>query len=141
MGDINMLAVFLGAVAFFAVGVLWYGVLFGKAWRRAAGIEDARGNMLKPRDTVARVALTFALCFAFELLIALMLGHQFARSSPSARGIMMISTGFGATIMAPAVGINYLFQGKSGKLFAIDAGHLVVGMAAMGAVFVAFMEQ
>jgi Protein of unknown function (DUF1761) len=141
MGDMNMMAVFLGAVAFFAVGALWYGVLFGKPWRREAGIEDAHGTMLKPRDTAARVALVFGLCFAFELLIALMLGHQFARTSPSARGIMMISTGFGATIMAPAVGINYLFQGKSGKLFAIDAGHLVVGMAAMGAVFVAFMPD
>ena len=141
MGDMNFAAVFLGAVAFFAVGALWYGAIFGKAWRRAAGIEDAAGNMMKPRDTTARVVTIFALCFAFELLIALMLGHQFARSSPSARGIMMISTGFGATIMTPAVGINYLFQGKSGKLFAIDAGHLIVGMAAMGAVFVAFMPD
>ncbi len=141
MGDIDMLAVFLGALAFFAVGMLWYGALFGKAWRRETGIEDADGVMTKQPDSTGRVVLIFGLCFALELLIALMLGHQFARTSPSARGIMMISTGFGATIMAPAVGINYLFQGKSGKLFAIDAGHLVVGMAAMGAVFVAFMPE
>lgn len=133
MGDINMLAVFLGAVAFFFVGALWYGVLFKAPWERASGLSPeqlARGNM----------ALIFGLCFAFELLIALMLGHQFARTSPTARGIMMISTGFGATIMAPAVGINYLFLRKPGRLFAIDAGHLIVGMAAMGAVFVAFMD-
>lgn len=133
MGDINMLAVFLGAVAFFVVGMLWYGVLFKAPWERASGLSReqlAGGNM----------ALIFGLCFAFELLIALMLGHQFARTSPTARGIMMISTGFAATIMAPAVGINYLFQRKSGRLFAIDAGHLIVGMAAMGAVFVAFMD-
>ena len=97
MGEINMLAVFLGAAAFFAVGALWYGVLFGKPWRRAAGIEDALGNMLKPRDTAARVALVFGLCFAFELLIALMLGHQFARTSPSAPGSSLIAT----TIRSP----------------------------------------
>ena len=28
MGEINWLAVLLGALAFFAVGALWYGVLF-----------------------------------------------------------------------------------------------------------------
>jgi hypothetical protein len=39
--------------------------------------------------------------------------------------------------MAPAIGINYLYQNKSLKLFLIDAGYFVVGMAAMGGVFVA----
>ena len=134
MGVIKMLAGFLGAAAFFAVGALWYGVLFKKPWERASGLSPEQisgGNM----------ALIFGLCFAFELLIALMLGHQFARTSPSARGIVMISTGFGATIMAPAVGIHYLFLRKPGRLFAIDAGHMIVGMAAMGAVFVAFMPD
>ncbi len=30
MGEFNWLAVVLGALAFFVVGALWYGVLFGK---------------------------------------------------------------------------------------------------------------
>jgi len=29
----NWLAVGLGTIAFFAVGALWYGVLFGRRWR------------------------------------------------------------------------------------------------------------
>jgi hypothetical protein len=49
---------------------------------------------------------------------------------------MMISTGFGLTIMSPAIGIVYLYMRKPLKLFLIDAGHFVVGMAAVGAVFV-----
>ena len=53
----------------------------------------------------------------------------------SDRAIMMISIGFGAFVMTPAIGINYLYQRKSGTLFAIDAGHFVLGMAAMGGVF------
>ena len=40
MGDINWLGVGLGAVAFFAVGALWYTVLFGKAWQRELGFSD-----------------------------------------------------------------------------------------------------
>ena len=129
MGEVNLLAVFLGAAAFFAVGWIWYGMLFGKVWRREAGITP---EMMAG----ANMPLIFGLSFLFELLIAVMLGHNFARLSPPPHVMMMIATGFGATIMAPAIGINYLYQRKSGTLFAIDAGHCIVGMAAMGAVFV-----
>ncbi|NYH96356.1 DUF1761 domain-containing protein [Novosphingobium marinum] len=131
MGDIDLLAVFLGAVAFFVIGAIWYGPLFGKAWQREVGLSDAQikeGN----------VAVVFGLAFLFELLIAVMLGHNIARTSPAPHVIMMMAVGFGLVIMTPAIGIHYLFQRRSGKLFAIDAGYFVVGMAAMGGVFVAF---
>ncbi len=129
MGAINLWAVFLGAAAFFLVGAIWYGPLFGKVWQREAGLTD---DEMKN----ANMALIFCLCFAFELLISLMLGHLVARTNPPHFVIMMMAIGFGATIMSPAIGINYLFQRRSGTLFAIDAGHFVVGMAAMGAVYV-----
>ncbi|WP_435418458.1 DUF1761 domain-containing protein [Parerythrobacter aurantius] len=128
MGDMNLLTIVLAALAFFVVGAIWYGVLFGKAWQRAAGLSDEQvkgGNM----------ALILGLTLAFELLIALVLAHQFAMTGASDRAIMMISIGFGAFVMTPAIGINYLYQRKSGTLFAIDAGHFVLGMAAMGGVF------
>ncbi|WP_284124506.1 DUF1761 domain-containing protein [Parerythrobacter aestuarii] len=128
MGDMSLLTILLAGVAFFVVGAIWYGVLFGKAWQAAAGLSDddvQSGNM----------PLIFGLTLAFELLIALVLAHQFAMTGASDRAIMMISVGFGAFVMTPAIGINYLYQRKSGKLFAIDAGHFIVGMAAMGGVF------
>lgn len=128
MGDLDLLTIALAALAFFVVGAIWYGMLFGKAWQKAAGLSDAEmqgGNM----------ALIFGLTLAFELLIALVLAHQFAMTGASDRAIMMIAIGFGAFIMTPAIGINYLYQRKSGTLFAIDAGHFVVGMAALGGVF------
>ena len=67
-----------------------------------------------------------------------MLGHLFARIQPVDHAKMMMATGFGLAIMAPAIGINYLYQRRSLKLFLIDAGYFVVGMAAVGGVFVAF---
>lgn len=128
MGELNLLTIVLAALAFFVIGAIWYGVLFGKAWQRAAGLSDEQvksGNM----------ALIFGLTLAFELLIALVLAHQFAMTGASDRAIMMIAIGFGAFVMTPAIGINYLYQRKSGTLFAIDAGHFIVGMGAMGGVF------
>ena len=135
MGNVNLLAVFLGALAFFAVGALWYGPLFGKAWKDLTGFDGTR--MPHPVSNNP-VPVIMGLAFLFELLIALMLGHTIARTGPPPHVIMMMATGFGGAIMAPALGINYLFQQRPGKLFAIDAGYFIVGMAAMGGVFVAF---
>lgn len=129
MGDINYLAVFLGALAFFVTGAIWYSALFGKAWQREVGLSDEQMQS-------ANMPLIFGLCFLLELVIAWMLGHALARSSPPDHVVMMMAVGFGIAIMTPAIGINYLFQRRSFKLFAIDAGHFIVGMAAMGAVFI-----
>ncbi len=134
MGEINILAVFLGAVAFFALGALWYGPLFGAAWKRETGWTTGDGMLeLKSRNSTS---LIMGLAFLFELLIALMLGHSVARSSGAPHVIMMMAVGFAAAIMVPAVGIHYLFQQRTGRLFAIDAGYFIVGMALMGGVFV-----
>jgi hypothetical protein len=130
MGPVNLLAVVLGAVAFFAVGMVWYTVLFGKAWQKASGMTEGK-------QQGSNMAMIFGLSFLFELLIATMLGHQFAMTDPSDKAKMMIAIGTGAFIMVPAIGINYLYLRKTAAHFFIDAGHFIVGMAAMGTVFVA----
>ena len=127
----NLLAIFCAALAFFVVGALWYGVLFSKIWQKAAGLSE---EQLKS----ANMPLIFGLTFLFEMLIALVLAHQFAMTGASDRAIMMIAIGFGAAVMTPAIGINYLYLRKPLELFLLDAGHFIVGMAAMGGVFTLF---
>ncbi|KEO90241.1 hypothetical protein EH31_09125 [Erythrobacter longus] len=132
MSDFALWPVLAGAAAFFVVGAIWYGVLFGKAWQKAAGLSDEdvqTGNML----------VIFGLTFLFEMLIAMVLWHLIARTGAAPHVVMMMSIGFAHGIMAPAIGINYLYQRKSGMLFAIDVGHFTVGMAAMGGVFLLFL--
>ncbi|MEO1221130.1 MAG: DUF1761 domain-containing protein [Pseudomonadota bacterium] len=132
MSDFALWPVLAGAAAFFVVGAIWYGVLFGKAWQKAAGMSDEdvqSGNM----------PLIFGLTFLFEMLIAMVLWHLIARTGAAPHVVMMMSIGFALGIMAPAIGINYLYQRKSGMLFAIDAGHFTVGMAAMAGVFLLFL--
>ena len=137
MGNIELLPIMLAALSFFVIGALWYGVLFGRAWLELTGISD---EMIEagPRPGQNPTWLIMSLCFAFEVLLALTLAHQYAMTGPSDRAKMMIAIGYGAMLMAPALGINYLFQMRPGKLFAIDAGYFVVGMAAMGGVFCLF---
>ncbi len=132
MTDFALWPVLAGAAAFFVVGMIWYGALFGKVWQREAGLSDEEaqsGNM----------ALIFGLTFLFEMLIAMVLWHLIARTAPEPHVVMMMSLGFAVGIMVPAMGINYLFQRKSGMLFAIDSGHFILGMAAMGGAFLLFL--
>ena len=131
MNDFALWPVLAGAAAFFAVGALWYGLIFAKPWQRAAGLSNTQlrgGNM----------GVIFALTFAFEMLIAMVLWHLIERTDPADFVVMMMAVGFAIGVMIPAIGINYLHQRKSLALFLIDAGHFLVGMAAMGGVFVLF---
>jgi hypothetical protein len=130
MGPMNWLAVVLGTVAFFAVGAIWYSALFARPWQREVGLGTAQ--LTAGRNMM----LTMGTCLLLEFVVVLMLGHLFARIHPGDQAKMMMATGFGLAIMAPAIGINYLYQRRSLKLFLIDAGHFVVGMAVVGLVFV-----
>jgi len=131
MSDFALWPVLAGAAAFFAVGALWYGVIFARPWQRAAGLSNTQlksGNM----------GLIFALTFAFEALIATVLWHLITRTDPPPHVVMMMAVGFAAGVMIPAIGINYLYLRKPLALFLIDAAHFLAGMAAMGAVFLLF---
>ena len=132
MNDFALWPVLAGAAAFFVVGAIWYGVLFGKAWQKAAGLSDEDVQ-------TGSMPLIFGLTFLFEMLIAMVLWHLIARTGAAPHVVMMMSIGFALGIMTPAIGINYLYQRKSGLLFAIDAGHFTLGMAAMGGVFLLFL--
>jgi hypothetical protein len=129
MANANLLAILVAAAAGFLVGGIWYGPLFGNAWMNENGFTEEelkKANMLK----------IYGLTFAFSVLSAVFLGHLLAAVQASTRATMMISTGIALGYIAPAIGTNYLFSRKSGKLFAIDAGYWVVFYAAMGLVFV-----
>lgn len=132
MSDFAFWPVLAGAAAFFIVGSIWYGSLFGKAWQNAAGLSDQdvqSGN----------IPLIFGLTFLFEMLIAMVLWHLIARTGAAPHVVMMMAVGFAVGVMVPAIGINYLYQRKPFKLFAIDAGHFTFGMAAMGGIFLLFL--
>jgi len=127
MGPVNWLAVALGTLAFFLVGAVWYGALFGRTWQRAVGITAPPQGA-----AMARIMLLTLLA---EFVVVAMLAHLIARTQPPPHVRLMMAEGFAGAIMTPAIAINYLHQRRSLVLFLIDAGHLLAGMAAVGAVF------
>ena len=125
MASVNWLAVIVSALAGFAIGGLWYGPLFGKAWMREVGMTDEKmksANMLK----IYGGALLLNLIAAFSL--AMFVGKGDMNFGVFA-GIM---TGF--TFVSMALGVTYLFEHRSLKLWLINAGYQTVIFTVMGAI-------
>jgi hypothetical protein len=129
MWDINILGVVLAAASAFVVGGLWYGPLFLKAWQREAGITEADMQKRHP-------AWVFGGAFVLQLFAAYFLGHTFATyGGLSATSTILTALGVALAFIVTAFGVNYLFAGKSLKLWAIDSGYYLVTYTIMGGIF------
>lgn len=128
MANANILAILIAAASGFLVGGIWYGPLFGKIWQREVGLSDSELQS-------SNMAKIFGITFLFSLLSAVFLGHLLAHFDTDFYRTMMISTGIALGFVVPAIGTNYLYGRKSGKLFAIDAGYWTCFYIAMGLVF------
>lgn len=115
MPEINYWAVLLAAVSSFALGGLWYSrAMFLSAWQRAAGVDEAQMKRTHP-------AKVFGGAFLFSLLAAFVFA-MFLGPNPSLA--LGLGAGFSAGLcwVAASLGINYLFEGRSLKLFLINGG-------------------
>lgn len=125
---INHAAVLVAAIAAFAFGALYYGLLFSRQWTAAARIDPAA---MKPSPT------PFVVSFICELVMAWVLaGIMFhvGQGQVSIR-IGLISAlfawlGFMATTMA----VNHRYEGFGWDLTLIDAGHWLGVALIMGVI-------
>jgi len=124
IADINWLAVVVATVSSFALGGLWYGPLFSKAWMNLTG-------MTKEKGAQASMALTFGGTFALNLLIAIAL-----LTGPHAGWKMGLHTGIFSSLffVATSIGVIYLFEQRPLRLWLINAGYQVVNFAIMGSI-------
>jgi hypothetical protein len=126
LSTLNFFAIFVAALSSFIIGGLWYSpFVFGKAWMAENGFkdEDLQGGMGK----------TFALSFVLSLIIAFNLA---AFLGPDATLSWGLTAGALAGIgwVATAIGITYLFERKSMRLFLINAGYHAVTFTLMGGI-------
>lgn len=128
---INPLAVLLAALSTFVIGGLWYSLLFAKPWQAAAGVTD---EQLKKSS--ARV---FVGAFVLSLVAAASLA-AFIGSAGLGFGLFA-GLASGLTFVAAAFGINYLFERRSLRLFAINASYNVVAFTLMGLILGAMQAQ
>lgn len=130
MDDISIIGCIVAALAFFFLGGAWYTVLFGKQWRAEMGIseEEAAGKSPDP------------LMFVGSILIGLVIAVTLAKLiGPCSMGYgFKVGLGAGVGIGAALLAQNCIYEAKSLRFFAINAGYVVVGLAVMGAIIGAF---
>ncbi len=127
MPEINIWAVLAAAVAIFLIGGLWYSpVLFARTWQREAGLSDER---LKNGSPALVFGLAFGLSVIASFVFAMFLGPRpgfgFATGAGFAAGFAWV---------AASLGIIYLFERRSMKLFLINGGYVTVAFTAIGAI-------
>lgn len=122
---LNWPAIAVAALAYFALGALWYSkVLFAKRW-----IADLKIDVNSP-DAKKGVGMmfggSFVLMFVQSLAIAIIAERLNIRGDGWMSGLKLGAL-TGGCFCAAAVGVNYLYEKKPFSLFLINGGYAIVG--------------
>ena len=166
MGHI-LLVCLVCAFAAMAIGFVWYNpAVFGKAWQKASGLsdEDIRGANM---PLIFGLAFVFSFLLAFALFPATI--HQWGlnsmmngveamndQSSEAYKAYIYLMDNYGNNfrtfkhgalhgfiysifIALPLIGVNALYDRRSGKYILINWGYWAVVMTVMGGIICAWV--
>lgn len=129
LSSINWLAVIVAAVAFFGLGAVWYGPIFGKAWQKGVGLSDEEIKN-------ANMGKLFGSAFVFALIISFGMAMFFYGfgENPDMNATYGATMGLmtGIFFLFPSISMNYLFARKSSALMLIDSGYHIVAYTIVG---------
>lgn len=125
--ELNWIAIVAAGISAFVAGGLWYAPpLFGKAWQAAAGLSDeqlAAGGAARIFGLAAVLSVIAAAVFSMFLGPRPELG--FAIGAGASAGLCWV----GATL-----GILYLFERRSLRLWLINTGYATIQFTLFGVV-------
>lgn len=127
LSTLNLAAIVVAAGTTFLLGGLWYSpILFARSWMREAGLSEEQTR----QAGMGRV-------FGFSALAALVMAFNLAAFiGPKADLAFGLFAGLAAGLgwVAMSLGVIYLFEQRSLKLWLINSGYQVVAYTVMGAI-------
>ncbi|GIL41705.1 DUF1761 domain-containing protein [Roseiterribacter gracilis] len=122
MGHPSLLAVLVAALATFVIGGPWY--------RFLGPLRDRNANTVEKKG---HPAIVFGTAYVLSVIAAYALGALLGHAPSVGRGVHV---GFmvGLLVVATSFGVNYAFDQRPLKTWAIDAGYHVLQFAAFGLV-------
>jgi hypothetical protein len=122
---LNWIAVLVAALAYFALGALWYSpVLFVKKWIAYLKIDVNNADAKKGMGLL--FGGSFLLMFIQSIAIAIIAERLGIRGDGWMSGLKLGAL-TGCCFCAATVGVNYLYEKKPFGLFLINGGYAVVG--------------
>ena len=129
--QLNYWAIIAAALSTFLIGGIWYSpALFGKAWMRENGFTE---ESMKSANMIRIFGLSFFLGLIAAVNLAMFMGPE---NKPLMGALWGFLAGFGW--VATFVGMHYLFERKSFKLFLINAGYSILSLTVMGIILAAW---
>lgn len=123
--EVNYLAVLIATVATMIIGFLWYSpLLFGNVWMKESGLKPETMSGGGPMTYV----LTALTALIGALLLALLLTLIEEKSLVSGVTIAMIIS----ICISAKIGMNYLFESRSSRLYLITIGYHIVSYLVAG---------
>ncbi len=122
---LNWLAVAASAIAYFCIGAVWFGPVFGKMWMKGHGITPPTEEEKKQMNMGMILGMSFVKTFLMVILTA------YVVMIINYKGDMMTALKIGAVlggISAFPIGINYIFLKKPIYIWALDGGYHAVGV-------------
>lgn len=130
VGTVNWLAVLVATLSAFAIGFLWYGPVLGRVWLRASGVTEEQARQ-------SNMPLVFGLAFLLQLIVTAVLGMYIAPEATAVFGLAFAGA-VALFVVAPAIGILYLFEQRPLAHWLVNAGYHVVAFSVIGTILGAF---
>jgi len=119
----------VSAVLQWALGALWYGVVFKKSWMKLTGFAEGE----KPKNRIFGMVVSLVACAVLSFVLASVETWAGMTEFTGGSGIAIICwLGF----MAPPLFTQHVFEGRRVNLFAINAAYWLLAMA-LGGGFIA----
>jgi len=138
--SINPLSVVVAGAAAVVLGFLWYGPFFGKPWMKIMGFnkEDMQKAMKNGMGKTYALMIVTVLITAYVLANAIgVLSDLLLRSELSIS--IMVAFWMWLGFQVPVLMDAQLWEGKTWKLFAINASYRLAGLLVMGAILALWM--
>ena len=124
----NYLAVFVAAIAYWLLGALWYGVLFGEAWMALEHMTKEQARSMNP-------VLPYGITLVLNVLIAYVLAQIciWRNADTLGRGAsvgVLVWIGF----VGPVTFTPYMYEMRPKELYAINQFFPLAGFVMMGAI-------
>jgi hypothetical protein len=125
--NINIWAALTGAAAYFFVGAIWYSpVLFSKTWMQETKITPDKSKSIAGL-LIGTFIITVIEIFVLSWIVSL-------TGCNGILGGLIIGLATGLGFVATTLGVTFLYEGRSMKLFFIDAGYHIVGLSIAGSI-------
>lgn len=135
--SVNLWAVLVGGIISMVLGALWYSpAMFAKKWAMLAGITDEKMKAAMAKG----MGMAYLTAFISSLLMTYILAHfvEIGLRASGQVGTFGLGAQMGAWIWLGFIATSFtgmvLWEGKSWKLYFINAGYYLVSLVLIGGI-------